>query len=73
MNNPLEMIKAIRNPKQFAINLIQKNNNPIFNNFIEMANKNDIDGLKQFGRNLYKQNNRDFDKELNDFMNTFKN
>ena len=72
MNNPMEMLKAIRNPQQFVLNIMKNNSNPILKNLVEMAEKNDIKGIEEFGRNLYKQNNRDFDKELNDFMNTFK-
>ncbi len=70
--NPLEMLKAIKNPKQFAMNIIQKNSNPIFNNLVEMANKNDTEGLKKFGENLFKQNGQDFDKEFQEFMNMVK-
>lgn len=70
--NPLEMLKLIKNPQQFVINMMKNNNNPILKNLVEMGEKNDIEGIEEFGRNLYKQNGRDFDKELNDIMNTFK-
>lgn len=73
MNNPLEMLKAIKNPKQFAMNLIQKNNNPIFNNLIEMANKGNTKEIEKFARNVFKEHGADFDKEFSDFMSTFKN
>ena len=73
MNNPLQMLKAIKNPKQFAMNLIQKNSNPIFKNLTEMANKGDTQGLQNFARNIFKEHGEDFDKEFSDFMNTFKN
>lgn len=73
MNNPMDMLKAIKNPKQFVMNLVQKNSNPIFNNLVDMANKNDIEGIKKFGENLYKQKGLDFNKELEEFMSTFKN
>ena len=72
MNNPFEMLKMIKNPKQFVMNIVQKNSNPIFNNLVEMANNNDIEGLKKFGENLYSQKGKDFDKELQDFMDNFK-
>ncbi len=73
MNNPFEMLKMIKNPKQFAINLIQKNNNPIFKNLTEMASKGDTDGLQNFARNIFKEHGADFDKEFSDFMSAFKN
>lgn len=72
MNNPLEMLQALKNPKQFAINLIGKNNNPIFKNLIEMANKNDTKGIEEFARNFFKEQGKDFDSEFNTFMNNFK-
>lgn len=73
MNNPLQMLKAIKNPKQFAINMIKKNNNPIFNNLTEMAEKGDMQGIQKFARNIFKEHGEDFDKEFQDFMKTFKN
>ncbi len=73
MNNPMEMLKAIKNPKQFAMNIIKKNGNPVFNNLVEMANKNDMEGLQNFGRNMFKERGQDFDKEFSEFMNTFRN
>ncbi len=72
MNNPMEMLKAIKNPKQFAMNIINKNGNPVFNNLVEMANKNDTEGLQNFGRNMFKEHGKDFDKEFSNFMNMFK-
>lgn len=69
----MDILKAIKNPKQFVMNLVQKNSNPIFNNLVDMANKNDIEGIKKFGENLYKQKGLDFNKELEEFMSTFKN
>lgn len=68
-----QLFKSMKNPKQFVLNMVKQNNNPVFNNLIDMANKNDIEGIKKFGQNLFKEQNRDFDKEFNDFMNTFKN
>lgn len=73
MNNPMQMLKAIKNPKQFAINMIKKSNNPIFNNLGNMADKGDMQGLQNFARNIFKEHGEDFDKEFQDFMNTFKN
>ena len=71
MNNPLEMLKMIKNPKEFVMNYMKQNNNPMFNNLMQMAEKNDTQGLENFARNLYKEQGRDFDKEFNDFKNMF--
>ena len=73
MDNPLQMLKAIKNPKQFAMNMIKKSNNPIFNNLTDMAEKGDMKGLQNFARNIFKEHGEDFDKEFSDFMSTFKN
>ena len=54
------------------MNLIKQNNNPIFNNLIEMANKGDTKGLEQFARNIFKEQGKNFDTEFNNFMNNFK-
>ena len=71
--NPLQMLKSLKDPKQFAMNLIKKNNNPIFNNLTEMAEKGDVQGLQNFARNIFKEHGEDFDSEFSDFMNAFKN
>ena len=67
------LIKGIKNPKQAAMNLIKQNNNPIFNNLSNMAEKGDTKGLQNFARNIFKEHGEDFDKEFDEFMNTFKN
>ena len=46
MNNPLEFIKAINNPREFVINYAKQNNNPMINNLIQMAEKKDTKGLE---------------------------
>lgn len=73
--NPLNMIKGmmgISNPKDIVMKLLSQNNNPIFNNLIEMANKNDIKGLENFARNYMESQGKDFDQEFNNFKDMFK-
>ena len=73
--NPLNMIKGmmgINNPKDVVMKMLSQNNNPIFNNLIEMANKNDVKGLENFARNICKEKNIDFDKEFSNFKDMFK-
>ena len=72
MDNPLDIIKAIKNPKKFVLNMIGGNSNPMLNNLKEMANKGDKKGVEEFARNLMKQQGRDFDKEFAEFMNSIK-
>ena len=62
MNNPMEMIKVF----------MQKNNNPMMNNLIQMAQKGDTKGVENFARNLCKEKGLDFDKEFTAFMSQFK-
>ena len=75
MNNPMQfmnMLKGVKNPKDAVINMIKTNNNPMVKNLVEMAEKGDSQGVENFARNLYAQQERDFDKEFNDFMKNFK-
>ena len=52
--------------------MVKSNNNPMIKNLVEMAEKGQIEDLKTFGRNLYKDNGRNFDEEFDNFMNNFK-
>lgn len=72
MNNPLEMLKMIKNPKQFVMNYVKQNNNPMMNNLIQMSEKGDMKGIEKFARNMFKEQGKDFDKEFNEFMSNFK-
>ena len=72
--NALNMIKGmmgISNPKDMSMKMLSQNNNPIFKNLIDMANKNDVKGLENFARNYMKDKGRDYDKEFNDFKSMF--
>lgn len=75
MNNPMQlmnMLKGIKNPKDAVINMIKTNNNPMIKNLVEMAEKGDTTGVEKFARNILKEQGRDFDVEINDFMKNFK-
>ena len=68
--NPLNMIKGmmgISNPKDMAMKMLSQNNNPIFKNLIDMANKGDTEGVENFARNYMKSQGKDFDQEFNNF------
>lgn len=65
MNNPLDLIKAIKNPKDFAMQLVKNSNNPILNNLVQMAEKGDTQGLETFARNYFKEQGKDFDQIKN--------
>lgn len=62
MNNPLELIKSISNPKDFVMNYIKQNSSPILNNLINMANNNDYKGVQQFAQNFLGERGIDLNK-----------
>ena len=75
MNNPIQfmsMLKSIKNPKEAVIHMIKSNNNPMLKNLVEMAEKGDTKGVENFARNILKEQGRDFDSEMNNFMKNFK-
>lgn len=75
MNNPMQMmnlLKSIKNPKEAVISMIKSNNNPMVKNLVEMAEKGDNEGIEKFARNIFKEQGRDFDSEIKQFMNNFK-
>ena len=79
MNNPIDMIKSLisggRKPQEIALQMIGNNNNPEMQNLVKMAQNGDYQGVKNFARNMFREQGRDFDKELQDmqnFINNFK-
>lgn len=68
MNNPIELIKAIKNPKEFVMNYMKQNNNPILNNLIQEAEKGNNKAVEQFANNILKEQGMD----LNELMKNFK-
>lgn len=62
--NPIQMLKNI---------VINKNiNNPVLKEVITKAQKGDTKGVEEFARNFLKEQGRDFDKEMEEFMKNFK-
>lgn len=66
----MQMLKSVKNPQQMVSQLMKNNNNPVFNKLIDMANKGDIEGLTNFGRNMYQEKGMNFDEEYQNFQNT---
>lgn len=74
MNNTISMIKSFMNkgnPQQLIQQMIG-NNNPMFNNLMQMAQSGNSKGLENFARNYCKERGKDFDKEFSNFMSNFK-
>ena len=75
MNNPMQfinMLKGIKSPKDAVLNMVKSNNNPMVKNLVEMAEKGQNDKIEEFARNLFREQNRDFDQEFGEFMKNFK-
>lgn len=66
-NDPFVLIKAIKNPQEFLTNYIKQNSNPMINNLMEMARKNDKQGIENFARNFFQQKGINFDDIMNQF------
>lgn len=71
MNNTMQMIRTFfnrnKNPKDIAMQMIKNKNNPVVNNLINMAEKGDYKGVENFARNVFKEQGRNFDAELEEF------
>lgn len=75
MENPMNMLKTMmsaKSPQQMVLNMLSNNNNPMFNNLIDMAKSGNTKSLENFARNICKQRNVDFDKEFSSFMSNLK-
>lgn len=72
--NPFQMIGAMKNPQEFLqqmMNNSQVMSNPMAKNIIDMAQKGDVEGIEQMGRNIAKEKGIDFDKAFSDFKKQF--
>ena len=72
--NPLQMLGAMKNPQAFMqqmMNNSQIMQNPMAKNIIDMAQKGDVAGIEQMGRNIAKEKGIDFDKAFSDFKKQF--
>lgn len=62
------------NPMNMIVNRIKQrmgNNNPMMNNIIQMAQNNDVNGLKQFAENIAKEKGVDVNSYYNQAMQMF--
>ncbi len=73
--NPMQLIQLIKggmNPQQLLMNVLQQNNNPIFQNAMNLMQNGNTAGLQQIARNLAQQRGLDFDEEFNKFKNSLR-
>ena len=61
------------NAQQMVMNMIRRRtgNNPVMQNALQMMEKGDNAGLEQLARNLYKENNLDIDKAIEQVKSQF--
>lgn len=72
MMNPIQMIQMLQsgaNPQNLINSMFggMINNNPTLSNMMNLAQKNDVDGVKRVARNLFQSQGRNFDEEFNTF------
>ena len=75
MINPMQIMQMIRggSPQQAIMSMMrqQAGDNPVLNNAINMAEKGDVDGLKNLAHNLGKENGINVDEKLNEIKSQF--
>lgn len=59
------------NPKELVMQMLG-NQNPMFNNLINMAQENNVSSLENFARNVCKEKGLDFEKEMSNFITNLK-
>ena len=70
----MNFFQAFKSPQQFLQSMIgnsQVMQNPMARNIIDMAQKGDVEGIEQMGRNIAKEKGIDFDKAFSDFKKQF--
>lgn len=71
--NPIELFQTLKkgNPKEVAIQLIQNNfsNDPMAQNLLAMGLQGNQKGLEEFATDYFRQQGKDFQTELNTFIN----
>lgn len=69
MINPFQLMQMLRSgsPQQTILDSMrqQSGNNPVINNALNMAEKNDVQGLEKLARNLCKEKNINPDEMIN--------
>lgn len=58
--NPIEFFKGIKNPQQYAINMMKQNSNPMMKNLMQMVQTGNTKQIEQFARNICKERRNRF-------------
>ena len=70
----MNFFQAFKSPQQFLQSMMGNSKimqNPMARNIIDMAQKGDVEGIEQMGRNIAKERGIDFDKAFSDFKKQF--
>lgn len=59
------------NIQAVVMNLLKRNNNPMIQNLVNMAQQGNAKGVEEFARNYMKEQGRDFDTEFANFKKQF--
>ena len=70
--NPLQLIQMIKNgsnPQQLVMSVLEQQgqNNPFYQNLIDLAKGNNTVELEKIARNMLKERGLDYDKEFSKF------
>lgn len=64
INNPLDIFRIIKNPKQYVLDYAKANNNPMLNNLIKMAEKGNKKGVEKVATNIFREQGKNFNKDI---------
>lgn len=67
----LQMLRSGQNPQQIAMQFLQAKQNPMMNNWIQLAQQGKTQELENIARNIVKSQGRDFDTEFKAFRQQF--
>ena len=66
--SPFQLMQGMKNPKEFVMNMMGQNSNPMIGQLMQMAKNGDSQQIENFARNLCKERGIDFDKSFSEFM-----
>lgn len=71
--NPMQLMQILKggNPQSFVFQMLEQNaqNNPFFENILQLAKSNKTSEIEQIAINMCKEKGIDFNKEFNSFKN----
>lgn len=75
--NPISILKNMLgnfmgNPEQLVRQMVGNNPNPMVKKLMNMAEKGDEEGLKNFAQNVCKEKNMNYENQFNEFSKQLK-